>query len=99
MRNLGVELALDFMFWPSAKRKFGSYLERGLDDSFANCHEHSLGITGGLPICNLGRGTPFQAASATNSTMRILASDSCTGSQLRHASSLAASWGCRGQIR
>jgi hypothetical protein len=39
---LAMEGALDFMFWPSPKRKFGWYLEPA--------HENSLGITGGLLI-------------------------------------------------
>ncbi len=44
------EAVLDFMFWPSAKRKFGWYLEPSFDYSFARGHERSVGITGGLLI-------------------------------------------------
>jgi hypothetical protein len=44
------EAALDFMFWPSAKHKFGWYLEPGYDYSFGRGHEQSAGITGGLLI-------------------------------------------------
>lgn len=40
----------DFMFWPSAKRRFGWYLEPGYDYSLGRGHEQSLGISGGLLI-------------------------------------------------
>jgi len=46
----GGEAALDFMFWPSAKRRFGWYLEPGYDYSFGRGHEQSVGISGGLLI-------------------------------------------------
>lgn len=48
--SLGGEVALDFMFWPSAKRRFGWFLEPGYDYSFAPGHERSIGISGGLLI-------------------------------------------------
>jgi hypothetical protein len=41
---------LDFMFWPSAKHKFGWYLEPGFDYSLGRGHERSVGISGGLLI-------------------------------------------------
>jgi hypothetical protein len=44
------EVVGDFMFWPSAKHKFGWYLEPGYEYNFARGHEQSLGITGGLLI-------------------------------------------------
>jgi hypothetical protein len=44
------EAALDFMFWPSAKHRFGWYLEPGYDYSFGRGHEQSVGISGGLLI-------------------------------------------------
>jgi hypothetical protein len=44
------EVVLDFMFWPSAKRRFGWYVEPGYDYSFGRGHEQSLGITVGLLI-------------------------------------------------
>jgi hypothetical protein len=44
------EAALDFMFWPLAKHKFGWYLEPAYDYSFSPGHEQSAGITGGLLI-------------------------------------------------
>lgn len=40
----------DFMFWPSAKHRFGWYVEPTYDYSFARGHEQSLGLTGGLLI-------------------------------------------------
>jgi hypothetical protein len=50
MNSLGAEAVLDFMFWPSARHRFGWYLEPGYDYSFGRGHERSLGITGGLLI-------------------------------------------------
>lgn len=47
---LGGEAALDFMFWPSPKRKFGWYLEPSYDYSFASGHEQSIGVSFGLLI-------------------------------------------------
>jgi hypothetical protein len=44
------EAVLDFMFWPSAKHRFGWYLEPGYDYSFGHGHEQSAGISGGLLI-------------------------------------------------
>jgi hypothetical protein len=44
------EAVLDFMFWPSAKHRFGWYVEPGYDYSFGRGHEQSAGITGGLLI-------------------------------------------------
>ena len=48
--SAGVEAALDFMFWPGGKHRFGWYLEPGYDYSFGRGHEQSLGISGGLLI-------------------------------------------------
>jgi hypothetical protein len=48
--SLGGEVVLDFMFWPSAKHRFGWYLEPGFDYSFGRGHERSVGISGGLLI-------------------------------------------------
>lgn len=50
----GVEGVLDFMFWPSAKHKFGWYLEPGYDYSFGRGHERSIGVSAGLLIA-IGR--------------------------------------------
>jgi hypothetical protein len=44
------EAVLDFMFWPSAKHRFGWYLEPGYERNFGPGHEQSLGISGGLLI-------------------------------------------------
>jgi hypothetical protein len=44
------EAVLDFMFWPSAKRRFGWYLEPTYEYNFGRGHEQSLGINGGLLI-------------------------------------------------
>jgi hypothetical protein len=48
--SLAGEAVLDFMFWPSSKRRFGWFLEPGYDYSFARGHESSIGISGGLLI-------------------------------------------------
>ena len=47
MNAVGVEVAPDFMFWPSKKHKFGWYLEPSYDYKFGPGHEHSLGLSGG----------------------------------------------------
>ncbi len=47
------EAVLDFMFWPSAKHKFGWYLEPGYEYDFGQGHEQSVGISGGLLIAIL----------------------------------------------
>jgi hypothetical protein len=46
----GVEFALDFMFWPTADRKFGWFLEPAYSYSFSRGHEQSLSTTVGLLI-------------------------------------------------
>jgi hypothetical protein len=46
----GIEVAADFMFWPSGRHKFGWFLEPAYDYSFGSGHEQSLGISGGLLI-------------------------------------------------
>jgi len=48
--SLAGEFALDFMFWPSPKRRFGWYLEPAYDYSFGHGHERSLGMSAGLLI-------------------------------------------------
>jgi hypothetical protein len=48
--SLGGEVVLDFMFWPSAKHRFGWYLEPGYEYNFGQGHERSIGISGGLLI-------------------------------------------------
>ncbi len=44
------EAVLDFMFWPSAKHKFGWFLEPGYEYNFGRGREQSIGISGGLLI-------------------------------------------------
>jgi len=46
----GVEFALDFMFWPTADRKFGWFVEPAYSCSFSRGHEQSLSTTVGLLI-------------------------------------------------
>ena len=46
----GAEVALDFMFWPTADRTFGWFLEPAYTYSFGSGHEQSLGTTVGLLI-------------------------------------------------
>jgi hypothetical protein len=48
--SVAAEAVLDFMFWPSAKRRFGWYLEPGYEHGFGAGHERSFGISGGLLI-------------------------------------------------
>jgi hypothetical protein len=49
------EAALDFMFWPARKHRFGWYLEPAYDYGFGRGHEQSIGISGGLLI-GIGHG-------------------------------------------
>ena len=44
------EAVLDFMFWPSVKRRLGWYVEPGYECSFARGHEKSVGIAFGVLI-------------------------------------------------
>ena len=44
------EAALDFMFWPAKKHKYGWYLEPAYDYDFASGHEQSIGVSAGLLI-------------------------------------------------
>ncbi|HUJ32962.1 MAG TPA: hypothetical protein VLY23_16900 [Candidatus Acidoferrum sp.] len=48
--SVSVEVAPDFMFWPSGKHRFGWYLEPAYEYNFARGHEQSLGISFGLLI-------------------------------------------------
>lgn len=48
--SLAAEAALDVMFWPSKRHKFGWYLEPAYDSNLARGHEQSAGISGGLLI-------------------------------------------------
>jgi len=42
------EIALDFMFWPSAKHRFGWYLEPAYEYGFGQGHDRSVGMSAGL---------------------------------------------------
>lgn len=44
------EAALDFMYWPSAKHRFGWYIEPGYEYNFGRGHEQSFDVSGGLLI-------------------------------------------------
>jgi hypothetical protein len=48
--SISAEVALDFMFWPSARHRFGWYLEPGFERNFGRGHEQSFAISGGLLI-------------------------------------------------
>jgi hypothetical protein len=50
MDTIGAEAALDFMFWPWGKSRFGWYLEPSYGYSFASNHEQSLSVSAGLLI-------------------------------------------------
>jgi hypothetical protein len=47
---IGAEAVFEFMFWPTADRKYGWFLEPSYTYSFARGHEQSLGVSGGLLI-------------------------------------------------
>jgi hypothetical protein len=49
----GIEVAADFMFWPSGKHKYGWYLEPAYDYGFGRGHEQSIGISLG-PLIGVG---------------------------------------------
>jgi hypothetical protein len=44
------EAVLDFMFWPSAKHRFGWFIEPAYAYSLARGHEQTLSVSGGLLI-------------------------------------------------
>jgi hypothetical protein len=44
------EAALDFMFWPSARHKFGWFIEPAYEYNFGEGHERSIGMSVGLLI-------------------------------------------------
>ena len=47
---IGAEVVLDFMFWPTADRRYGWCLEPSYSYSLASGHEQSFGVSGGLLI-------------------------------------------------
>lgn len=44
------ELALDFMYWPGGRHKFGWFVEPAYDYTFGHEHERSIGASWGLLI-------------------------------------------------
>jgi hypothetical protein len=46
----GAEVALDFMFWPSARRRFGWYVEPAYQHNFGSSRDQSIAISVGLLI-------------------------------------------------
>lgn len=48
--GIGAEAVLDFMFWPTADRNYGWFLEPSYTYSFASSHEQSFGVSAGLLI-------------------------------------------------
>ncbi|HEV2689836.1 MAG TPA: hypothetical protein VGV35_14850 [Bryobacteraceae bacterium] len=44
------DVALDFMYWPSARRRFGWFVEPVYEYNFARGHERSFGVSAGLLI-------------------------------------------------
>jgi hypothetical protein len=48
--SLSGEIALDFMFWPSAKHRFGWYLEPAYEYGLGQAHERSVGMSAGLLV-------------------------------------------------
>jgi len=44
------EIALDFMFWPSQKRRLGWYIEPAYDYTFGRGHDQAIGVSIGLLI-------------------------------------------------
>ena len=44
------EIALDFMFWPDPKHRFGWYLEPAYEYGFGGEHAQSLGMSAGLLV-------------------------------------------------
>jgi hypothetical protein len=47
---IGAEFALDFMYWPGGKHKFGWFVEPSYDYTFGHGHEKSIGVSWGLLI-------------------------------------------------
>ena len=48
--SIAGEAVLDFMFWPSSRRRFGWYFEPSYEYRFGPGHERSVGISAGLLI-------------------------------------------------
>src|SRR6185312_3441219 len=48
--SLAGEVALDFMYWPRAKHRFGWFVEPAYGYTFGHEHEQSIGLSYGLLI-------------------------------------------------
>ena len=48
--SISMEVAGDFMFWPTGKHRFGWFLEPAYDYSLARDHQQSTGMSAGLLI-------------------------------------------------
>ena len=48
--SLGGEVALDFMYWPKGRHKFGWYVEPAYDYDFGRGHDQSVSVSAGLLI-------------------------------------------------
>jgi hypothetical protein len=48
--QIASEIALEWMIWPTADRKFGWFVEPTYSYSFNRCHEQSIAMTAGLTI-------------------------------------------------
>jgi hypothetical protein len=48
--SIAAEAALDFMFWPWPKRRFGWYVEPSYGYDFGSGHEQSMSVAAGLLI-------------------------------------------------
>ena len=48
--SLAGELALDFMYWPGARHRFGWFVEPAFDYTFGHEHERSINVSWGLLI-------------------------------------------------
>ena len=56
--SVAIDAAVDFMFWPSERRRFGWFVEPVYEYNLAKGHERSVGISAGLLIAiPRGRGS------------------------------------------
>ena len=63
--SVAIDAAVDFMFWPSERRRFGWFVEPVYEYNLAKGHERSVGISEGLLIAiPRGRGERKAARSA-----------------------------------
>ena len=56
--SVAAEAVLDFMFWPSTKRKLGWFVEPAYERVFGQGHEQSIGISFGLLIALFPKARP-----------------------------------------